>query len=159
MAAWHLGDDADSVKDGYRDASGQNHGTGHHMEKGSARPGRMGRGTSLDHLKKQGVKVVENRKNFDLDKNITFSIWGFLRSYGYNKGYESFMTKGDASWRYMRANKTANTEICSDGEKPVCLMSKTALKSGNWYHFAGVHEGRGVKLFVNGVKEDRKSVV
>jgi Domain of unknown function (DUF2341)/Concanavalin A-like lectin/glucanases superfamily len=154
VAVWHLGDDAESIQDGFKDATGVNPGTGHHLEKGSSRPARMGLGTNLDYLKKQGVKVVENRANFDLAKNITFEIWGFLRSFGYDKGYESYMTKGDESWRYMRSGRTSLTEICSDGEKPVCVFSKSNIQFQKWYHFAGVHEGRAVRLYVNGVRED-----
>jgi len=153
VAVWHLGDDGAAAADGFKDATGVNHGTGHNMEKGAARPGRMGLGTNLDHLKKQGVKVVENRKNFDLAKNITFSIWGFVRSFGYNLGYESYMTKGDESWRYMRQGKTAGTEICSDGQNPACVFSRSTVAFGKWYHFAGVHDGRAVRLYINGKRE------
>jgi hypothetical protein len=153
VAAWHLGDDAATTPDGFKDATGVNHGTGHNLEKGAARPGRMGLATNLDHLKKQGVKVVENRKNFDLAMHITFEIWGFVRSFGYNKGYESYMTKGDESWRYMRSGTTSLTEICSDGQKPVCVFSKSNVAFGKWYHFAGVHDGRAVRLYINGKRE------
>lgn len=154
VAAWHLGDDAATTQDGFKDATGVNHGTGHNLEKGAARPGRMGLATNLDHLKKQGVKVVENRKNFDYAKDITFEIWGFVRSFGYNKGYESYMTKGDESWRYMRSGTTALTEICSDGNAPVCVFSKSSIGFGKWYHFAGVHEGGHiVRLYINGKRE------
>lgn len=153
VAVWHLGDDAAVTPDGFKDATGVNPGTGHNLEKGASRPGPMGNGTNLDHLKKQGVKVVENRKNFDMAKNMTFEIWGFVRSFGYDKGYESYMTKGDESWRYMRSGKTALTEICNDGNSPVCVFSKSSVAFGKWYHFAGVHEGRVVRLYMNGKRE------
>jgi hypothetical protein len=153
VAAWHLGDDAGAVQDGFKDATGVNHGTGHNLEKGSNMPGRMGFGTSIDHLKRQGVKVVENRKNFDLAMNITFELWGFVRSFGYNKGYESYMTKGDESWRYMRSGTSSITEICSDSNAPVCVFGKTSVQFGKWYHFAGVHDGKVVRLYVNGKRE------
>jgi hypothetical protein len=154
VAAWHLGDDAATAQDGFKDATGVNHGTGHNLEKGAARPGPMGLATNLDHLKKQGVKVVENRKNFDLARDITFEIWAFVRSFGYNKGYESYMTKGDESWRYMRSGTTALTEICSDGQNPACVFSKSSVQFGKWYHFAGVHQGgRAVRLYINGKRE------
>jgi hypothetical protein len=153
VAVWHLGDDAAVMPDGFKDATGVNPGTGHNLEPGSAMPARMGRGTNLDHLKKQGVKVVENRKNFDMAKNMTFEIWGFVRSFGYDKGYESYMTKGDESWRYMRSGKTALTEICNDGNSATCVFSKSSVAFGKWYHFAGVHEGRVVRLYINGKRE------
>ena len=153
VAVWHLGDDAAVTPDGFKDSTGVNHGTGHNLEKGAARPSRVGLGTNLDHLKKQGVKVVENRKNFDMVKNMTFELWGFVRSFGYDKGYESYMTKGDESWRYMRSGKTALTEICNDGNSPVCVFSKSSVAFGKWYHFAGVHEGRVVRLYINGKRE------
>jgi hypothetical protein len=153
VAAWHLGDDAATTPDGFKDATGVNPATGHNLEKGAARPGRMGLATNLDHLKKQGVKVVENRKNFDMAAHMTFEIWGFVRSFGYDKGYESYMTKGDESWRYMRSGKTALTEICNDGNSPVCVFSKSSVAFGKWYHFAGVHEGKVVRLYINGKRE------
>jgi hypothetical protein len=153
VAAWHLGDDAGVTADGFKDATGVNHGTGHNLAAGDVRPGRMGRATNLDHLKRQGVKVVENRKNFDLARNITFEIWAFVRSFGYNRGYESYMTKGDESWRYMRAGTARGTEICSDGQRPACVFSRSAIEFGRWYHFAGVHDGRAVRLYINGVRE------
>jgi hypothetical protein len=153
VAAWHLGDDAGATADGFKDATGVNHGTGHNLAAGDVRPGRMGRAANLDHLKRQGVKVVENRKNFDLAKNITFEIWCFVRSFGYNRGYESYMTKGDESWRYMRSGTSRLTEICSDGQAPACVFSKSNIEFGRWYHFAGVHEGRAVRLYINGRRE------
>jgi Concanavalin A-like lectin/glucanases superfamily/Domain of unknown function (DUF2341) len=153
VAAWHLGDDAGATPDGFKDATGVNHGTGHNLAAGDVRPGRMGRAANLDHLKRQGVKVVENRKNFDLAKNITFEIWGFVRSFGYNRGYESYMTKGDESWRYMRQGTGRGTEICSDGQRPACVFSRSVVEFGRWYHFAGVHDGRAVRLYINGVRE------
>jgi hypothetical protein len=156
VAVWHLGDDAATLPDGFKDATGVNPGTGHNLETGANRPARMGNGTNVDHLKRQGVKVVENRKNFDLATNITFEIWGNLRSFGYDKGYESYMTKGDESWRYMRSGRTSLTEICSDGQAPVCVFSKSNVAFGQWYHFAGVHEGGHiVRLYVNGKKESQ----
>jgi hypothetical protein len=59
----------------------------------------------------------------------------------------------------MRAGTAQGTEICSDGMAPACLFSKTQVGQNfnKWYHFAGVHEGRGVKLFINGVREDMKN--
>jgi hypothetical protein len=97
--------------------------------------------------------VVENRKNFDLARNITFSIWAFVRSFGYNRGYESYMTKGDESWRIMRAGTARSIEICSDSRAPVCVFGRSAIEFGRWYHLAGVHDGRAVRLYVNGRRE------
>lgn len=159
VAAWHLGEDAAVVEDGFKDATGVNHGTGHNLAAGSAIAARFGFGTDLKHTLNQGVKIQKTRKNFDLTANVTFEMWAYVRSWAYNRGYETFMCKGDASWRYMRAGTAQGTEICSDGMSPACLFSKTNV-GGNfnkWYHFAGVHEGRGVKLFVNGVREDMRN--
>jgi hypothetical protein len=154
VAAWHLGEDAASTKDGFKDATGVNPATGHNLLAGSAKPGRVGLGTDLDYKKSQGVKVVDTRKNFDLTANITFEMWAFVRSWANNKDHETFMCKGDASWRYMREGTGKSVEICSDGMAPACVFGKTEIKFGNWFHFAGVHEGRAVRLYVNGKRED-----
>jgi hypothetical protein len=54
----------------------------------------------------------------------------------------------------MRAGSTNETEVCSDGMKPVCLMSGKTISFNKWYHVAGVHDGkRGVRLYLNGVRE------
>ena len=33
------------------------------------------------------------------------------------------------------------------------MFSKSTVEFGRWYHFAGVHDGRAVRLYINGGRE------
>jgi hypothetical protein len=157
LGVWHLGQNAGTTLDGMKSASGVNDATGHKLTPESAVPARVGRGQNLDHLKNQGVEIIANRNNFQLAFDISWQVWAFIRSWGYNKGYETFMCKGDNSWRYMRcgSEQPARAEIWTDGTSPVGLYSKSKFEFGKWYFVTGEQVGkRHAKLFINDVLED-----
>jgi len=171
VAAWHLGEDGNVEADGYKDATANAaHGTGVNLEPGSAVAARVGRGTQLRYPKQQWIKLEnEKRKLFDLTDHVTFSIWARADSYsnrGEDKstpGYETMMAKGDNSWRLQMFGvpewhkpPAHLLEICVEKKGPngdLCVVGKTDMATGQWYHFVGVHDFPQARFYVNGVLE------
>ena len=170
IGVWHLDEDGNVQEDGYKDATrNAAHGTGVNLKAGSRVDARVGKGTLLRYADQQWIKLEnDKRKLFDVTRNVTFSIWakadGFLNR-GEDKstpGYETMMAKGDNSWRLQTFGvpewhkpPAELLEICveKDPKGDLCVVGKTDMKTGTWYHFVGVHDHPQAKLYVNGVLE------
>jgi hypothetical protein len=173
VGVWHLDDEGGTAAGGYRDATANAaHGTGVNLAPGARVAGRLGGALELSHAEGQWVQVAsEKRKLFDLTDRLTFSIWARARSYR-NKGgeggrplpgYETMFAKGDNSWRLQKYGIRAwhkppadLVEICVERLEPradLCVVGKTDVVPGRWFHFTGVHDHPRVKLYVDGVLE------
>ncbi|HUG52866.1 MAG TPA: DUF6786 family protein [Vicinamibacteria bacterium] len=173
VGVWHLGDQGGTAEDGYLDATANGaHGTGVNLTVEARVKGRVGDAVALRHDKGQWIHVAgEKRKLFDLTDRLTFSIWA--RAAGYrNKGgegerplpgYETMFAKGDNSWRLQKYGirewhqpPADLVEICVERLLPkadLCVVGKTDVAPGEWFHFTGVHDHPRVKLYVNGALE------
>ena len=171
VGVWHLGEEGTAAEDAYRDATANEaHATGVNLEPGSRVPGRIGHGVRLEHARRQWLKLEgPKRRHFDLTTRATFSIWA--RAHGYfNRGeegkalpgYETMFAKGDNSWRLQKFGirdwhkpPADLVEICVE-EPPrgdLCVVGKTDMAVGRWFHFVGVHDFPKVRLYVNGALE------
>ena len=170
---WHLNEEGNSAADGYKDATGNEaHMTGVNLKPGSRVDGRLGKGLQLNYTDVQWVKLDHPRKKriFDITTRGTFSIWDKARSYN-NKGnkelkalpgYETMFAKGDNSWRLQKFGvrdwhkpPADLLEMCV--EKPpsgdLCVVGKTDMVVGKWFHVAAIHDFPKAKFYVNGVLE------
>ena len=170
VGVWHLAEEGNVDADGYRDATGNAaHGTGVNMTAATRAPGRVGHGVVLRHAEQQWIKVEnDKRKLFDLTTHMTFSIWAradAFKNRGAEKatpGYETMMAKGDNSWRLQMFGvpewhkpPAQLLEICVEKEPKgdLCVVGTTDMKTGQWYHFTGVHDHPKARFYVNGVLE------
>jgi Concanavalin A-like lectin/glucanases superfamily/Domain of unknown function (DUF2341) len=171
VGVWHLGEDGDSKDGGYHDATANEaHMTGVNMTPGDRGDGRLGRGVRLQHARRQWLKIEsDKRRLFDLTTRATFSVWAKAHGY-FNRGekgkalpgYETMFAKGDNSWRLQKFGirewhkpPADLVEICVE-EPPrgdLCVVGKTDMAVGHWYHFVGVHDYPRARLYVNGVLE------
>jgi hypothetical protein len=172
VGVWHFNEEGNAAEGGYKDATANAaDGTGVNLKPGVRGEGRLGRALELNYPDKQWVKIDgPKRKLFDLTTRVTFSIWAKAKSYSNAgskelnslPGYETMMAKGDNSWRLQKFGIKSwhkppadLVEICV--EKPpradLCVVGKTDMVAGQWFHFVGVHDYPQAKLYVNGVLE------
>lgn len=178
VGVWHLNEPGNANPDGYRDATANAaHATGVNLEPNSpATDGRVGKGLTLRHAKNQWLKVdSDKRKLFDLTDKLTFSIWAKADSYA-NKGdkakralpgYETMFAKGDNSWRLQKFGvrdwhkpPAELIEICVERANPkgdLCVVGKTDMAAGQWFHLVGVHDFPKARLYVNGVLDKEET--
>ena len=171
VGVWHLQEEGSPNPGHYQDATANAaNGTGLNLKPGSSVGGRVGNGQLLRYEDKQWIRIDTTKsKLFDLTKYVTFSIWAYANSYA-NKGneqtralpgYETMIAKGDNSWRLQKFgvrdwHKPAAEliEICVERQQPkgdLCVVGKTDMVTGKWFHITGVHDFPNVKLYVNGV--------
>jgi hypothetical protein len=174
---WHLDEEGNTEVGGYKDATGSAaHATGVSLTPGSRVDARVGKGVKLKYDQVQWIKVdSDKRKLFDLTRQVTFSIWVWADSFG-NKGnpqdsrqlpgYETMFAKGDNSWRLQKFGIRSwhkppadLIEICIEKAPRAdwCCIGRTDMKTGQWYHFVGVHDHPKVRLYVNGVLEKEET--
>lgn len=170
VGVWHLNEPGNTLPEGYKDATANAaDATGVNMKPGAATDGIIGKAQQFNYPDKQWIKVdTDKRKLFDLTKHLTFSIWAKARSYAnagdeakrVGPGYETMFAKGDNSWRlqkfgprYWHKPAAELIEICVEQQPKgdLCVVGKTDMVTGKWFHITGVHDYPYVKLYVNGV--------
>ncbi|WP_343704193.1 DUF2341 domain-containing protein [Chitinophaga sp.] len=171
VGVYHLNEPGNTLPGGYKDATASAaDATGVNMLPGNLAPGILGKAQQFNYSNQQWIKIdSDKRKLFDLTNQLTFSIWARARSYA-NKGneakrvlpgYETMIAKGDNSWRLQKYgargwhNPPAELiEICVERLDPkgdLCVIGKTDMVTGRWFHITGVHDHPYVRLYVNGV--------
>jgi hypothetical protein len=177
VGVWHLDEDSSTDPDHYKDATANAaHATGVNLTKpGSRVDARTGKGLLLKHAQNQWLKVAgEKRKLFDHTSKLTFSIWAKADSYA-NKGdpatralpgYETMFAKGDNSWRLQKFGIKSwhkppadLIEICVEKAPrgDLCVVGKTDMTTGKWFHFVGVHDHPKARIYVNGALDQEET--
>jgi hypothetical protein len=172
VGAWHLSEDGNSEPDGYKDATANAaHATGINLKPGSRGDGRIGKAAAFKYADVQWIQIAnDKRKLFDVTNKLTFSIWAKANSYS-NKGdeatralpgYETMFAKGDNSWRVQKFGPRSwhkppsdLVEMCVEKatRADLCVVGKTNMVPGQWFHLVVVHDHPQAKLYVNGVLE------
>jgi len=105
-----------------------------------------------------------NKSSFELTNQITVAAWITVNTF--DKKYQAVITKGDNSWRLARASGSNNIEFACNGtaatrwtgwgEVPWGVSGTTSVNDGKWHHIAGVFDGAGLFLYIDGVLEAAK---
>ncbi len=170
VGVWHLAEDGNTREGGYVDATANSaHATGVNLKAESRAAGVLGPAVALRHADKQWIKIDgEKRKLFDLTDRLTFSVWAWADSYANRgdearralPGYETMIAKGDNSWRLQKFGvrdwhkpPAELVEICVERAPrgDLCVVGKTDMVTGKWFHMVGVQDHPQAKLYVNGV--------
>ncbi|MFC1764178.1 LamG-like jellyroll fold domain-containing protein [Planctomycetota bacterium] len=115
-------------------------------------PGRAGQVLQLDG--DQDWVNCGKDSRFDITSEITVSSW--IKVNGFDKAFENIISKGDMAWRISRTS--SSNQLCFTcsgtsvpGDKYGSVHGKTNVNDGKWHHVAGVYDGVGVCLYIDGV--------
>ena len=93
-----------------------------------------------------GNKTVLNQ----ITANITVAAWIQVRTF--DTTWQAILTKGDNSWRIHRGGTTNTINWAINGTGG-SIYGTTNVNNGEWHHVAGVYDGTGKILYVNGQLE------
>ncbi|MBW8039527.1 MAG: LamG domain-containing protein, partial [Planctomycetes bacterium] len=124
--------------------------------------GVFGRGINLDG--ESDYVNCGNKSSFSLTNQLTIAAW--IKVNEFDKKYQTIISKGDDSWRLARAgassniefacNGTASTKWSGWGEVPWAVSATTDINDVKWHHIAGVFDGLGLYLYIDGLLEAAK---
>jgi len=144
--------------------AGDSAGTNHGIECGSPTYGTGVFGQAIKLDGKDDYVNSLNRPSFNLTNKITVTAW--IEVNKFDKKYQAIVTKGDNSWRLARASGTDNIEFACNGtattrwtgwgEVPWSVSGTTGVNDNKWHHIAGVFDGAGLYLYIDGVLEAAK---
>ncbi len=86
----------------------------------------------------------------DITDWITVSAW--FKADGFNKAWQSIVTKGDSSWRIHSQNETGAINFTCSGIGDATGGSN--LDDGRWHQAVGVYDGVTVQLYIDGLLVD-----
>ena len=90
-----------------------------------------------------------NSKLFNLTDQLTIFIW--FKSKGFQNYQETFISKGDTSWRLARYMKTAGLELAGSGLKNnQWTIAQTKIDDGKWHLLTGVYNGSSLSIYIDG---------
>jgi tetratricopeptide (TPR) repeat protein len=106
-----------------------------------------------------------NGSFFNITDRLTVTAW--IKVGQFDKQYQTIISKGDNSWRLARAGKSNKIEFACNGtaankwngtgEVPWAVTSVTDVNDGKWHNIAGVFDGSGLYLYVDGILEAAKA--
>jgi beta-galactosidase len=64
--------------------------------------------------------------------------------------WSGIVTKGDDAWRLSTVNKQIKPHFSVNHWQQVFLNGNKEVAAGDWHHFAGVYDGRQLRLYVDG---------
>jgi len=90
---------------------------------------------------------------FDFNDAVTVAAW--IKVEAFNNDYATIISKGDDAWRLARHMNTDQLEIACTGVTSSSIWGHiaggTSVKDGLWHHVAGVYDGSGLYLYIDGV--------
>ncbi|MEM7476504.1 MAG: LamG-like jellyroll fold domain-containing protein [Planctomycetota bacterium] len=99
---------------------------------------------------------IPHESQFDITGSITVSAW--IRVESFTKSWQAIVTKGDRAWRLHRASKRKSVGFaCSDLSQKQTgdLLGNKVIADGHWHHVAGVLDGTGISIYVDGALDAR----
>ena len=118
-------------------------------------PGRDGNAIDLDGF---GDFVSISGSNtpggaFDFNDAVTVAAW--IQVSAFDNDYATVISKGDNAWRLARHLDTGQMEFACTGITSSSIwghiIGVTSVDDGEWHHVAGVYDGSGIYLYVDGV--------
>jgi hypothetical protein len=91
--------------------------------------------------------------DFDITSQITVSAW--IKVGKFDRQWQAIVTKGDNSWRLQRNLESGTLEFaCTGLSVPGAewgsIFGTVDVDDGQWHHTAGVYDGQGLYLYVDG---------
>ena len=148
LAHWRLDE---SSGDTAYDSSGDNHGT---LEPGppvwQPAGGQIGGALEFDGL--NDFVSIPNESNFDVTERLTVAAW--IKVTAFDRGWQAIVTKGDNAWRIQRDAQNNALEFAVSGTSAGNVLGSVKVNDGQWHHVAGVYDGTGIYLYVDGAVDN-----
>jgi len=97
--------------------------------------------------------MLPNESHFDITDEITVAAW--IKVAAFDKQWQSIITKGDDSWRLARNGTNNNLAFHCTGltvdSSQWGVEGDVNVNDHRWHHVAGVYDGAGIHLYVDGV--------
>jgi hypothetical protein len=108
--------------------------------------GKFGGAIELDG--ETGYVEIGDEKAFDFTDEITVCCW--LNTNEVKFDWAGLVTKGDDAWRLSTVSKQRIPHFSVNDWQQVFLNGNKEVTAGDWHHFAGVYDGRQLRLYVDG---------
>ncbi|UCF44248.1 MAG: LamG domain-containing protein [Planctomycetota bacterium] len=135
------------------DSNGSNHGTV--IGAPTYPAGVSGQAISLDGILDYVVIAGSNTPGhaFDINDAITVAAW--INVDAFDNDYATIISKGDDAWRLARNLNNDRLEFACTGVTSGSvwghIVGGTSVDDGQWHHAAGVYDGSGLYLYIDGV--------
>jgi hypothetical protein len=90
---------------------------------------------------------------FDFNDAVTVAAW--IKVTAFDNDYATVMSKGDNAWRLARNLDNDRLEFACTGVTSGSIWGhiagSTSVDDGQWHHVAGVYDGSGLYLYIDGV--------
>jgi hypothetical protein len=90
---------------------------------------------------------------FDINDTITVTAW--IKVAAFDTDFATIISKGDSAWRLARNVDNDQLEFASTGVTAGSIYGHiagtTSVDDGQWHHVAGVYDGSGLYLYIDGV--------
>ncbi len=105
----------------------------------------------LDYVKIPGSNTPGGA--FDINDAITVAAW--IKVAAFDTDYATIMSKGDDAWRLARNLNNDSLEFACTGVTSGSIFGHivggTSVDDSLWHHVAGVYDGSGLYLYIDGV--------
>jgi hypothetical protein len=134
------------------DSNGSNHGTVIGVPTYPA--GVSGQAIRLDGLLDYVTIPGSNTPGgaFDFNEAITVAAW--IKVAAFDTDFATIISKGDDSWRLSRNVDNDQMEFACTGVTSSSvyghIAGSTSVDDGQWHHVAGVYDGSGLYLYIDG---------
>ena len=114
----------------------------------------QGRWTLKEAMYFTGQSSVDcgNNSAFNIKDKITVFAW--IKTLKFNNSQETFISKGDSSWRLARYQLTDGLEMAGSGLRPnQWAISNKKVDDGKWHLITGVYNGKQIQVYIDGELE------
>ena len=110
--------------------------------------GPFGNCASMDGID-DSIEISNSTGNpFNIQDEITLSAW--IKVNAFDKTFQAILTKGDTSWRLLRAGDSNSLVFACNGLSNSALWGTVNVNDGQWHHVAGVYDGANMYLYIDG---------
>jgi len=108
--------------------------------------GRLGGALQLDGH--DSFVRIADKSAFDMAGEMTIACWVNIHSVPAE--WMAIVTKGDNSWRLSTLSRDHKFHFSVNDWSRVSVNGSTDFKAGAWHHVVAVHDGRDIRLYLDG---------
>ncbi len=93
---------------------------------------------------------IPSESDFDVTTNFTVSFWAYINNWS-SSGSDSFVSKGDNSWRIERSDTTNNITFGLKGVRPENTVAPDIINDSLWHHIVVAFDGSNKFVYIDGI--------